>query len=63
MGVGCCVTRDRNDKVIGIEKRNEKFFYFNYPNFLKEIDNRLNEAAIQEKPSHSDLTYLKFMLD
>ena len=44
MGSSCCSARDRNDKELGIETRNDKFFLFNYPQLLKEIDKRLADA-------------------
>jgi hypothetical protein len=41
----CCAQRDRNDNVVDIETRNDKFFIFNYPLLLKEIDKRLEDAT------------------
>ena len=46
MGSNCCSIRDRNDKVVGIETRNNKFFYFNYPLLIKDIDTRLKEVMV-----------------
>ena len=42
----CCVSRDRNDKVYGIETRNSKFFYYNFPLLVKDIDTRLLDARV-----------------
>jgi hypothetical protein len=61
MGSNCCVARDRNDIVVGIETRNDKFFYFNYPALLKEIDKRLEEAKQNNKVSTSDINHFKFV--
>ena len=44
----CCTARDRNDKVYGIETRNNKFFYFNYPLLIKDIDKRLKESQFKQ---------------
>ena len=43
MGGTCCSTRDRNDKVTGIEKRNNMNFYFNYPNMISYVQGRIKE--------------------
>ncbi|CDW78369.1 UNKNOWN [Stylonychia lemnae] len=40
----CCHARDRNDKTLGIETRNHKFFFYNYPLLIKDIEKRLNES-------------------
>lgn len=45
----CCSSRDRNDKILDIEIRNDKFFYFNYPQLLKEIDKRMEDTAESKK--------------
>lgn len=61
MGSTCCSVRDRNDKEIGIETRNDKFFMFNYPQLLKEIDKRLTEIEKGTNViSSADLNYFKW---
>ena len=63
MGQTCCSTRDRNAKEIGIETRNDKFFMFNYPYLLKEIDKRMAEVEKStEVISSADLNYFKWAL-
>eukprot|EP00347_Sterkiella_histriomuscorum_P005318 403357064 len=42
----CCSNRDRNDRVYGIETRNCKFFYYNFPLLIKDIDQRLIEGRV-----------------
>lgn len=61
MGGNCCTTRDRNDKVYGIEKRNIMNFYFNYPKIIQKIENRLNKINKGTEPITSiDTNYLKW---
>ncbi len=37
----CCSVRDPNDIASGLDQKNDRFFYFNYPKLLEEIDKRL----------------------
>lgn len=61
MGGVCCTTRDRNDKIEGIEKRNNLNFYFNYPLMLEFINTRLSEINAIEIPLSSvDSNYLRW---
>lgn len=62
MGVGqssssCCAQRDRNDKIVDIEFRNEMFFLFNYPALLKEIEKRVEET--KEGVKEGDVVYFR----
>ena len=61
MGGVCCTTRDRNDKIEGIEKRNNANFYFNYPLMLEFMNTRLREIELVQGPLSSvDVNYLKW---
>lgn len=60
--VGCCSSRDRNDKIFDIELRNDKFFYFNYPQLLSEIDQRLERVQSISNVSSADITHFKWVL-
>jgi hypothetical protein len=58
---GCCTSRDRNDKVLGIDTRNNMNFYYNYPALITFINSRLEEISqIKENLSSVDLNYLKW---
>ncbi len=64
----CCTTRDRNDKIEGIESRNDKFFFYNFPGLIKDIDSKLEEAQANRdekggnKLSSLDLNHLKWVV-
>jgi hypothetical protein len=53
----CCSTRDRNDIEKNLEIRNDRFFYYNHPELIKSIDDRL--GSIKDKPKNADLSFLK----
>ena len=57
----CCAQRDRNDKEIDIELRNDKFFLFNYPQVIRGIDSKLDEVKSQEELGKDTIGYLKRM--
>lgn len=49
----CCSVRDPNDIAQGLEIRNDRCFYFNYPKMLEDLDKRL--VAINSRGHvHSD---------
>jgi len=50
----CCHARDRNDKTLGIENRNFKFFFFNYPLLIKDIERRLEDAKDRINNGNTD---------
>ena len=54
----CCAQRDRNDKEVDIELRNDKFFMFNYPMVIKEIDKK----QLEEKPDVAFFRRVQAML-
>jgi hypothetical protein len=56
----CCVTRDRNDNISGIESRNDKFFYFNYPKLISDLDQRLQDVEKNGNPHSNDINHLKW---
>lgn len=63
MGGMCCSARDRNDKVTGIEARNNMWFYFNYPLFIDNIKTRMNQFEDDSKIlTSTDFTYFKYAL-
>eukprot|EP00347_Sterkiella_histriomuscorum_P004049 403361939 len=55
----CCSTRERNDLINGIETRNDRFFCFNYPKLVQDIDFQLKEALLKRNFKQEDLEVLK----
>jgi len=64
MGNACCSVRDRNDKISGIEQRNNMFFYFNYPLFIENTKSRLASIESMERAElpMSEIAYMKWTL-
>jgi hypothetical protein len=44
----CCGQRDRNDRVVDIEFRNDKTFIFNYPQLIKDVDGHIEQWEKRE---------------
>lgn len=61
MGNNCCQSRDRNDKVQGIETRNNMWFYPNSPLFVQTVSIKLNEISEDFKQNKFDLIHLSYL--
>ena len=58
----CCSTRDPNDSLLGIEMRNDKSFYFNYPKLLEDLDKKLKDCLNSSHVAEDDdVTHFKWV--